>query len=226
MSDITLNASARQDAGKGASRRLRRLNDEIPAIIYGLNKDPELISIPHKDIYHATADEAFFASVLSLSVDGNSQQVILKDLQRHPAKDRIMHADFLRIDANTAITVNVPLHFINEDACPGVKEENGAAVAGMTELEISCLPADLPENIEIDLTGMKIGDSVTVGDLKLPEGVTIPQLELSEDYGQLPVVSIQETRAAVEEDEDAEGEEAAAEESSEESSDEGEAKED
>jgi len=210
MSDITLNASARQLAGKGASRRLRRLNNEIPAIIYGLDKDPETISILHKDIYHAAQDEAFFSSIISLSVDGNSQQVLLKDLQRHPAKDVLMHADFLRVDANTEIVVNVPLHFINEDSCPGVKNESGNAVHGMTEIEVACLPADLPESIDVDLAGMSVGDAIHVNELKLPSGLSIPALESNEEYGAIPVVSIQASRAALE-DEAEEGEADAAE---------------
>jgi large subunit ribosomal protein L25 len=205
MSDTILNATARQLAGKGASRRLRRLNNEIPAIIYGLDKEPESISILHKEIYHAVQDESFFSSIISLVVDGASQQVLLKDLQRHPAKDILMHADFLRVDANTAIIVNVPLHFLNEEECPGVKNESGNAVHGMTEIEISCLPAELPESIDVDLAGMSIGDAIHVSELKLPAGLTIPQLESNEEYGDIPVVSIQASRANLD-DEEAEGE--------------------
>src|SRR5690606_3131021 len=119
--EFELNASARNDLGKGASRRLRRLADLVPAIIYGREKAPESISIPHKDVLKATSNEAFFSHIITLVVDGKKQQVVIKALQRHPAKPRIMHADFQRVDAKHTIQVKVPVHLINEDKCKGVK---------------------------------------------------------------------------------------------------------
>ena len=117
MSEFTINAKARADVGKGASRRLRRLDSVVPAIVYGGDKAPQMISIPHKDLVWFLSEESFFTSVLNLDIDGNVESVVLKDLQRHPAKPLLMHADFLRVDANTKITLHVPLHFLNEDSC-------------------------------------------------------------------------------------------------------------
>ena len=117
MSDFELNAELRSDMGKGASRRLRRNADMVPAILYGAGRDPQPLSIAHKDLYKALENEAFFSHIITIKADGKKQEAILKDLQRHPAKDRIMHADFLRIQMDQEITVEVPLHFMNEDSC-------------------------------------------------------------------------------------------------------------
>ena len=122
MSDFELNAELRSDMGKGASRRLRRNADMVPAILYGAGRDPQPLSIAHKDLYKALENEAFFSHIITIKADGKKQEAILKDLQRHPAKDRIMHADFLRIQMDQEITVEVPLHFMNEDSCVGVKQ--------------------------------------------------------------------------------------------------------
>lgn len=170
--EFELNATARTDLGKGASRRLRRLADLVPAIIYGEGKDPVSISIPHKDIQKALSNEAFFSHIITLIVDKKKEQVVIKDLQRHPAKPRIMHADFQRVSADHAITVQVPLHFINEDKCKGVKLGGGSIIKAMTELQVSCLPKDLPEFIEVDLTELGVGEAIHISQIKLPKGVT------------------------------------------------------
>ena len=169
-SDFTLAAKLRTDTGKGASRRLRHA-EVVPAILYGAGKEPAMITLTHKELAHACKDEAFFSHILNLELDGKSEQVIIKDMQRHPAKMQIMHADFLRVDASQALHVNVPLHFINEDICVGVKE-GGLIAHLMTELEVSCLPADLPEFIEVDMANVDNGDSVHLTELVLPEGVS------------------------------------------------------
>ena len=172
MSDaFELTAEVREDTGKGASRRLRRLADQIPAILYGGEQPPTPLSMIRKDLEHALENEAFYTNILTLHVGGKTEKAILKDLQRHPAKDRVMHADFLRVSANVAIKVNVPLHFINEDQAPGVTEDKGVVQHALTDLEITCLPGDMPEYIEVDLAGMNIGDNIHLTDLKLPEGV-------------------------------------------------------
>ena len=124
-SDYTVSAKARADVGKGASRRLRRLESEVPAIVYGGENAPQMISILHKDLLWFLEDEAFFTSVVTLDIDGKQESVVLKALQRHPAKLKVLHADFLRVDANTKITLHVPLHFLNEDSCVGVKIQGG-----------------------------------------------------------------------------------------------------
>jgi len=186
-SNFTLAAELRADTGKGASRRLRYA-DSVPAIIYGTGKEPTMITIKHKDIMHACEDEAFFSHILTIDVDGSSEQVIIKDMQRHPAKPQIMHADFLRIDSSHALHVNIPLHFINEDICVGVKE-GGLVNHLMTELEVSCLPADLPEFIEVDMAALDNGESIHLTDLVLPKGVSSTILMQGEDHDQ-PVAAI------------------------------------
>jgi large subunit ribosomal protein L25 len=176
-----LNATARTDLGKGASRRLRRLADMVPAIIYGEGKAPANISIPHKDIQKALSNEAFFSHIITLNVDGKSEQVVIKALQRHPAKPRIMHADFQRVSADHAIVVAVPLHFINEDKCKGVKLGSGSIIKNLNELQISCLPKDLPAFIEVDMTDVGVGESLHISQITLPAGVTSVDLAHGHD---------------------------------------------
>ncbi len=204
--NLTINAEARSDMGKGASRRLRHAG-LVPGIIYGADKDPEMITVKHNELVHALEDEAFYSSILTVDVGGNSQQVVLKDLQRHPAKPFIMHLDLLRISQKTAIKMQVPLHFINEETAPGVKA-GGTASHNMNEVEISCLPADLPEYIEVDCDGLGIGDSIHLSELSLPKGVEIPALALGEDHDSA-VVTILASRASKSEEEEEGGEEIA-----------------
>ena len=200
--NLTINAEARSDMGKGASRRLRRTG-VVPGIIYGADKEPEMITVKHNELIHALEDEAFYSSILNVNVDGNSQQVVLKDLQRHPAKPFIMHLDLLRISQKTAIKMQVPLHFINEETAPGVKG-GGTASHNMTEVEISCLPADLPEYIEVDCSALDIGDSIHLSELSLPKGVEIPALALGEDHDS-SVVTILASRASKSDEGEEEG---------------------
>jgi large subunit ribosomal protein L25 len=196
--NLTINAETRSDMGKGASRRLRYAG-LVPGIIYGGEKEPEMITVEHNKLLHQLEDEAFYSSILTVNVGGDEQQVVLKDLQRHPAKPFVMHLDLLRISKKTAIKMQVPLHFTNEETAPGVKA-GGTASHNMTEVEISCLPADLPEFIAVDVGGMEIGDSIHLSELKLPEGVEIPALALGEDYD-TSVITILASRAAKEEEE-------------------------
>jgi large subunit ribosomal protein L25 len=210
-----LSAALREDMGKGASRRLRRLADKVPAIIYGGNKDPQPLTMVRKDLEKALENEAFFSHVLTIKVGSDTQKAILKDLQRHPAKNRVMHADFLRVDENTAVKVNVPIHFINEEKSHGVKMEGGIVQHQVTDIEVSCLPGDIPEYVEVDMLEVKIGDIIHLSDIALPDGVTSVALALGEDHD-LAVASIIAPRGAAEEEveEAAEdtGEEAAADE--------------
>ena len=138
--DFILTAEARTDVGKGASRRLRRLGDRVPAIIYGDEKEPENISLLHKDLMKQLENEAFYSHIITIQKDGGDQEVILKDLQRHPSKSKILHADFLRVSKTKKLHTKVPLHFLNEDSCIGVKQQGGTISHNMTDLEISCLP--------------------------------------------------------------------------------------
>ncbi|MEH6551447.1 MAG: 50S ribosomal protein L25/general stress protein Ctc [Pseudomonadales bacterium] len=203
MSDsIVIEATVRTDLGKGASRRLRRIAGLMPAIIYGGTEDPVSISIPHKDILRQTTNEAFFASVLEIKVDGKVIPAIIKDLQRHPAKLALLHADFLRVDMKKDIHVHVPLHFTNEEACHGVKMQGGRIQHSMIEMEISCLPGILPEYLEVDMTDVELGQVLHISDVKLPEGVTSIALSHGEDHD-LPIVTVVAPKVVSEDDEDA-----------------------
>jgi large subunit ribosomal protein L25 len=202
MADFELNAELRTDKGKGASRRLRRNADMIPAILYGAGKDPLSLTLAHKDIHKACENEAFFSHIITINADGDSQQAIVKDLQRHPAKDRIMHADFLRIQMDQAITVEVPLHFLNEDSCLGVRQGGGNVSHNMASIEISCLPGDLPEYIEVDIGDLDLGDAIHMSDLRLAEELSIPSLQQGADHDHV-VVSVNAPKRAEELDEEA-----------------------
>jgi large subunit ribosomal protein L25 len=175
--DFSLNAKKREDQGKGASRRLRRhAITLVPAIVYGAQKAPENITLEHKDLVKALENEAFYTHIIALNVDGKKQDVLIKDVQRHPAKPLIMHMDFLRIDKTQKITLRVPLHFINQDICAGVKTGGGIISHNMSELEIRCLPGDLPEYIPVDMTHVQLNQIVHISDLTLPKGVESVQL--------------------------------------------------
>ena len=193
--EFELNVTVRTDLGKGASRRLRRLADLVPAIIYGEGKAPVNINIPHKDILKALSNEAFFSHIITLNVEGKKEQGVIKALQRHPAKPRILHADFQRVSADHAITVAVPLHFINEDKCKGVKIGGGSIIKALNELQISCLPKDLPEFIEVDMTELGVGEAIHISQINLPQGVSSVDLAHGHDSDNA-VVSVLAPRGA------------------------------
>jgi large subunit ribosomal protein L25 len=172
MSDFTLNAELRSDIGKGASRRLRRLADKIPAIVYGGKEDAKSITLDHDEINNMLDDEAAYSSIINLNIDGETEEVLIKDLQRHPFKLKLLHVDFKRIVRGENMEANVPLHFINEDKAPG-KKEGGVMSHQLTTVEISCRPRNLPEYIEVDLGEMNIGDSIHLSEITLPEGVEL-----------------------------------------------------
>lgn len=192
--DFTLHAKGREVSGKGASRRLRRLAGEIPAIVYGGKKDPQSLTLIHKDVLKALENEAYYSHIISLDVDGKSQDVVLKDVQRHPAKTAILHLDFLRINKTTALTIRVPLHFINEDNCVGVKKEGGIISHTMSELEVQCLPKDLPEFIEVDVSELALGSTLHISDIKLPKGVESVALSHGSDHD-LPVAAVNKAKS-------------------------------
>ncbi len=197
--DFTLNAQAREVSGKGASRRLRREENLVPAIVYGGRKKPQNVSINFFEFMKHLENEAFYSHIISLSVDGKAEDVILKDLQRHPAKAVIYHADFLRVSKTKKFTTKVPLHFVNEATSKGVKLQGGVVSHTMTELEISCLPGDLPEFIEVDLADVEVGQILHISDLKLPSGVESVALSHGDDHD-LPVVNIHKPKGAAEEE--------------------------
>ncbi|AQA19936.1 50S ribosomal protein L25/general stress protein Ctc [Halioglobus japonicus] len=201
MSDqFEVQAELREDMGKGASRRLRRLADKIPAIIYGGDKEPQSLTIIRKDLEKSLENEAFYSHVLEVNVGGDVQKAILKDLQRHPAKDLVMHADFLRVDDKVAIKVHVPIHFLNEENCHGVKMEGGMIQHQATDIEVSCLPGDIPEFIEVDMLEIKTGEIVHLSDVTLPAGVTSVALALGEDHD-LAIASVVAPKGGKDDDE-------------------------
>ncbi len=200
MANYSLQAAVRNVVGKGASRRLRRLEGTIPAIIYGGEKAPQNITLIHKDLAKALEDEGFYSHVIALDVEGaGTEKVVLKALQRHPSKPQILHADFLRVDDTHFITMRVPLHFLNEEKCPGVKLGGGSVSHSMTELEVRCLPQNLPEFIEVDLGEMTVGQILHISDLKLPAAVESVQLSHGAEHD-LPVVSVLAPRGGASEE--------------------------
>ncbi|MDR2195959.1 MAG: 50S ribosomal protein L25/general stress protein Ctc [Gallionellaceae bacterium] len=168
---IEVTATSRKAQGTGASRRLRN-SGLTPGIVYG-DGAPSLISLDHNSLYYALRNEAFHASILTLNLDGKKEQVLLRDFQMHPFRQQVQHIDFQRVDAKKKIHMKVPLHFINAEISPGVKLHSGVVSHVLNELEISCLPKQLPEFIEVDLAGLDVSHPFHVSDLKLPDGVTL-----------------------------------------------------
>lgn len=164
-------AFVRKEQGTGASRRLRNAG-QTPGIVYGGSDAPVNISLDHNALYHALKKETFHSSILDLEIDGAVQKVLLRDFQVHAYKQLVLHADFQRVDAKQAIHVKVPLHFINAEIAPAVKLSGAIISHVLAELEITCLPADLPEFVEVDLTNIEVGHSIHLADLKLPKGVS------------------------------------------------------
>jgi len=182
--DFVIEAFPRDDQGRGASRRLRREERKIPAIIYGGHKEAVPISIWHNELKKALENEAFYSRVLTIELNGKKESVILKDLQRHPYKPLLSHADFQRINKDEEIFVHVPLHLVNEETAPAIKTFGGVAFRLMTQVEVACLPQNLPEFIEIDLFDVEMDGIVHMSDLKLPEGVRIPALQHGAEHDQ------------------------------------------
>jgi large subunit ribosomal protein L25 len=186
----------RDAGGKGASRRLRHAG-KVPAIVYGGDLEPRSIQMDHNTVWLLSQNEWFYSAILDLSLDGDVQPVLLRDLQRHPFKQQILHLDFQRVNLNEAVRVRVPLHFLNEDKSPAGKTSGVVVSHAFTELEVSCLPRNLPEYIEVDLGELKVGDIIHISDLKLPEGVEVPELKLGKEHDHA-VVTAREVQAEVE----------------------------
>jgi large subunit ribosomal protein L25 len=188
---FVVGAESRNDQGKGASRRLRRAG-KVPAIIYGGKGEPSNITLDQLKLLTVIEDERFYSSIITLKVDGKDQQAIVKDVQMHPAKNAVMHVDLQRVLADVAIRIHLPIHFLNQATCPGVKTEGGQVSHLKSDIEITCLPKDLPEALVVDMAGMHLNDTIFLKDIKVPEGVTIPELAAGRD---IPVVSIHAPRA-------------------------------
>ncbi len=200
--EFTLNVTVRNDLGKGASRRLRRIEGLVPGIIYGAGKAPLAITLKGNEIARAILHESFYSSILTLNIDGATEKAVVKDMQRHPAKDSVMHMDFLRVNQNKPIHMNVPIHFINEDKCVGVKLGGGKINHLMSEVEISCLPKDLPEYIEVDMTSVEVETTLHLSDIVPPAGVTILALTHGEAHNH-PIIAVHKPKGSV--DDEAEG---------------------
>jgi large subunit ribosomal protein L25 len=195
-----LNAEPRSDTGKGASRRLRH-SGKVPAIMYGGGKDPEQLTLSHNEVIRNLEHEAFYSHILNVNIGGTATRAVLRDLQRHPSRPVIMHMDLQRVSESEKIKMNVPLHFEGEDIAPGVKA-GGLVSHELVEVEIECLPRDLPEYLAIDISALEIGDSVHLSDLVVPEGVTVLELERGEGHD-LSVASVHARRVIEEEEEQA-----------------------
>jgi large subunit ribosomal protein L25 len=177
--NFEINAQLRSDTGKGASRRLRRAG-LVPGIVYGAHQAPTPITLNHNEILHSLENEGFYSNLLALKLDGKQETVVLKDLQRHPAKPFVLHVDLQRIQADEKIRLHVPLHFINEATCPGIRS-GGQASHVLSDLEITCLPKDLPEFIEVDLSDLQLGAVLHASEVTLPSGVELITHEGNED---------------------------------------------
>lgn len=186
---IVVRAEFREHLGKGASRRLRRLAEKVPGILYGGGRDPVALTIVYRDLAKAMEDEAFASRILNIEVGDVTQACVLREVQRHPATERVQHVDFLRVREDLPVHMHVPLHFVNEEQCVGVKLDGGRLAHNLIEIEVSCLPRHLPEYIEVDVEDMHVGQSLHLSDLELPEGVSIVALGLGADHD-MPVISV------------------------------------
>jgi large subunit ribosomal protein L25 len=184
-------ADTRHDQGKGASRRLRRAG-RVPAVLYGGHGEPRNITFNHQQLLTLIDNEKFYSSIISVNVDSESQPAIIRDVQMHPARNSVVHVDLQRVVENEKIKIHLPIHFRNEAASPGVKLQGGIVSHLMQDVEVSCLPADLPEFLELDMVAMNLNDTLYLKDLPLPPGVAIPELA----HRNPPVVRVHSPRAA------------------------------
>lgn len=205
--DFNIQATVRTDKGKGASRRLRHA-DKVPAILYGGEEAPVALTLDHNKLNNAADFEAFYSHVLTLNIDGQKVEALVKDMQRHPFKPKITHVDFQRVIAGEELHTSVPLHFINEEKSAAIKA-GGIAEHHVNEIEITCLPKDLPEFIEVDMAAVEMDATVHLSDLTLPAGVSSVELAKGDDAHNLAVVTVKPAPKAPEAEE---GEEDAAEE--------------
>lgn len=195
MQKFELNAQRRTDKGTGASRRLRR-NGQVPAILYGADQTPTPITLSHREFFKSLEAEAFYSQIITLNLDGQTERAVLKALQRHPTGPFVLHADFQRVSETQKLIVHIPLHFINEDRCMGVKQGGGLVSHHIIEVEIRALPKDLPEFIEVDIQNLQLNDIIHLSDLVLPEGIELVELTHGDPDHDVAVVSIQPPRGS------------------------------
>lgn len=202
--NLVLEIDRREPSSKNAVRRLRAAQ-RIPGIIYGAELDPAMISISNRDISKAMQSDSFFSQIIDLKLGSKSQQVVIRDLQRHPATNRILHIDFLRIREDREIQVSIPIRFLNEDRCEGVRLGGGIVSHHLIEVEVNCLPRHLPEFIEIDVENLQLNQSVHMSDLTLPENVELVALMQDDPNRDIPVVSVQQPKGSLVDEEEEEG---------------------
>lgn len=198
-----LNAEPRTVRGTNASRRLRR-QGRLPAVMYGGGQPPEDLSLDHQQVLRQMANEAFYSHILTIKIGSRTEEAIIRDLQRHPYKPTLVHMDLLRVTAGQKLRANVPLHFINEETARGVKVQGGVISRQRMDVEVSCLPKNLPEFIEVDLANLEVGESIHMSELKLPAGVELVDLQHDSD-NDVTIVNIHAARAESDEGEEAEG---------------------
>jgi large subunit ribosomal protein L25 len=196
---FVINAESRSAQGKGASRRLRHTG-KVPAILYGGKSEPQSITVDHNELSKHLKTEAFYSHILTVNLDGKTEQAVLKDLQRHPVRDEIMHMDLLRVLADQLLRMHVPLHFKGAEIAPGIKTGGGIIEHHVIQVEVECLPKDLPEFIEVDLSQLNVNEAVHLSQLKLSEGVTLVELKHNNDVS---VAAVHLPRAALVEEETA-----------------------
>ncbi|MDX1605368.1 MAG: 50S ribosomal protein L25/general stress protein Ctc, partial [Candidatus Competibacterales bacterium] len=202
--DYILNAETRDDVGKGASRRLRR-EGRIPAVLYGAHREPENLTLAHNEVKRQIQEESFFSHVLTIRIGDRAESAVVRDVQRHPFKPTVLHMDFLRVSETETIRVHVPLHFVNEDKCKGVRQQGGVISRHVIEVEVSCLPKHLPEYLEVDVLDLGMNESIHLSEIDLPEGVELVHfIQGNED---VTVVSVHYPQGAGR-DEEEDGEEA------------------
>ena len=203
---LSFNVETRTSLGSGRARRLRRQENKVPGVVYGGNKPTVYFSIDYRHVAKAIQAEAFYSQVLELVIQKKKERVVLRELQRHPASDKVLHIDFLRISEDRAINISVPIHYLNEDKCHGVRLQSGVISKNLTEVEVSCLPKHLPEFIPIDLEQVELGTTIHLTDLELPEGVSIVALTHGDEHDVL-VASVHLPRGGAMEAEEEETEE-------------------
>ena len=195
--EFRITASARKQKGKAASRRMRRKEDLVPGIVYGAHKEPQMITVSHTELYLALQNEAMFSRILTLKLDATEEKVVLKNIHRHPARPKILHIDLLRIDPKEKIIMSIPLHFMGEKDAPGIKEE-GILSKSIVEVEIRCLPSNLPEYIAVNVAHLAMDEALHLSDIKLPEGVELTT-HVDEDHNPI-VVAIHKPHEEIIED--------------------------
>ena len=201
---LTLEVTTRESVGSGAVGRLRRIDDGIPGVLYGAGQETVNVTLPTRVLLKALQSENFLSQIIELKLDGNAEQVVVRDMQRHPATEDVTHIDFMRIREDQEIQVSVPIRFINEESCIGVRMNGGTITRNLVEVDVSCLPKDLPEAIIVDMEDVDVGSAIHLSGLALPVGVSIPSLGAGDDSDRdLAVASVSIVRVQVEEEEEA-----------------------